>query len=560
MKSNSIHIHSIRLFPRAFIFSTLLVGAVMSPSNIVAVGTVNVTSSIISLARVSSIARRTRPKNRYRVIRHKVKRGESLGAISKKYRVSRSLLIRRNRLRRPYRLRIGQTLYIKRIKRIKRRTQQRIIIRSPSSRRSSRVRKNKQSVRIVKTTRVRTYRHRVRRGETVGSIARGYKVSRRQIIRLNRLRKPYRVRRGRRLIIKQVKTVRYVKTKVNTRSKARVKLQTGHRSTRQASHSRSKKNKGHKNSSGKNSKISMSARKDIPTNKSNKSKKYKPPRKNIPLRVRTHVHRVRRGDNLRRLSKHYKVSQGQIIRLNRLRHPYRLRPGQRLEIKKVMIRAGHDEFKLGNKSEWKEVKEGKGDSEKIASKTRNSPKYNVNIKKPSTINGNRENHLKSTRAASNGTASQQASRQHMDRSGTSHRSVINPRVEHAGSGNGFMHNKGRWIWPANGKLDSRFSRSSKGIKITGQLGQNIYAAAKGKIVYIGDSLIRYGNLVIIKHNDIYFTAYAHNRRLLVQEGQFVKRGQKIAEMGSASSGKIVLHFEIRKEGRPVDPLRYLPRK
>ncbi|VAW81177.1 Murein hydrolase activator NlpD [hydrothermal vent metagenome] len=538
-------------------FSTMLVGAVMSPASVAAVGIMNVSSSLSSLTRVTSAVRRTRQQSRYRSIHHKVKRGESLGSISKKYRINLSQLIRRNRLRRPYRLRIGQKLYIKRVKRKKK---QRIIIRASSSRRLrrlSRDRKSKARVRMVKTTRIRTYRHRVRSGETVGSIARGYKVSRRQIIRLNRLRKPYRVRRGRSLIIKQVKTIRYVRSKRKARSKSTVKSKSSHRLTHQANKLRTKNNKKHKNRSSRKSGVSVSARKHIPTKK---LLKYKPPKKIIPLRVRTHVHKVRRGDNLRRLSRHYKVSQGQIIRLNRLRHPYRLRPGQRLEIKKVMIRAGHDEFKLGNKSEWKEVKEGKGDSEKIISKRSNSHKYNVNIKKPSTIKGNRLNHLKNKRAASNGTVSQHASRRHIDKSGTSHRSVINRPVKKVGPENGFMLSRGRWIWPANGKLDSRFSRSSKGIKISGQLGQSIYAAAKGKIVYIGDSLIRYGNLVIIKHNSIYFTAYAHNRRLLVQEGQFVSRGQKIAEMGSASSGKIVLHFEIRKDGRPVDPLRYLPRK
>ena len=115
-----------------------------------------------------------------------------------------------------------------------------------------------------------------------------------------------------------------------------------------------------------------------------------------------------------------------------------------------------------------------------------------------------------------------------------------------------------WAWPTQGKLLEGFSESSKGVDIAGKSGQAVLASAPGKVVYSGNGLRGYGNLIIIKHNDTYLSAYAHNSKLLMQEGQVVTRGQKIAEMGSVDAGQIKLHFEIRKHGKPVDPLQYLP--
>jgi lipoprotein NlpD len=116
-----------------------------------------------------------------------------------------------------------------------------------------------------------------------------------------------------------------------------------------------------------------------------------------------------------------------------------------------------------------------------------------------------------------------------------------------------------WQWPANGPVIQRFDEvHSKGIAIAGKAGDPVYAAADGKVVYAGSGLRGYGNLVIIKHNNTYLTAYAHNQALLVKEEQSVKRGQKIAEMGSSDADRVELHFEIRKQGKPVDPLTLLP--
>lgn len=116
-----------------------------------------------------------------------------------------------------------------------------------------------------------------------------------------------------------------------------------------------------------------------------------------------------------------------------------------------------------------------------------------------------------------------------------------------------------WIWPTQGRLIAGFgeAKNSKGLDIAGKAGQAIYAAESGKVVYSGAGLRGYGRLVIIKHNPIYLSAYAHNRLVLVKEGQKVARGQKIAEMGDSDADQVKLHFEIRQMGKPVDPMKYL---
>lgn len=116
-----------------------------------------------------------------------------------------------------------------------------------------------------------------------------------------------------------------------------------------------------------------------------------------------------------------------------------------------------------------------------------------------------------------------------------------------------------WAWPARGAVTSGFDESrNKGLSIAGKAGDPVLAAADGRVVYAGSGLRGYGNLVIVKHNSTYLTAYAHNQTLLVKEDQSVKRGQKIAEMGSSDADRVQLHFEIRKQGRPVDPAKLLP--
>ncbi len=117
----------------------------------------------------------------------------------------------------------------------------------------------------------------------------------------------------------------------------------------------------------------------------------------------------------------------------------------------------------------------------------------------------------------------------------------------------------RWVWPAEGPLLAPFDEAkTKGLEIGGAAGDPVLAAADGRVVYAGAGLRGYGNLVIVKHNATYLSAYAHNQTLLVKEDEIVRRGQKIAEMGSSDADKVELHFEIRRQGKPIDPMRLLP--
>jgi lipoprotein NlpD len=114
-----------------------------------------------------------------------------------------------------------------------------------------------------------------------------------------------------------------------------------------------------------------------------------------------------------------------------------------------------------------------------------------------------------------------------------------------------------WSWPARGAVIGGFSSMNKGINIAGHSGEAVYAAAPGKVVYSGNGLRGYGNLIIIKHNSIFLTAYAHNSQNLVSDGEWVKSGQEIARMGNTGTSRVMLHFEIRRSGEPVNPLNYL---
>lgn len=115
-----------------------------------------------------------------------------------------------------------------------------------------------------------------------------------------------------------------------------------------------------------------------------------------------------------------------------------------------------------------------------------------------------------------------------------------------------------WGWPAKGKIIQGFTTTTKGIDIAGTAGDPIEAAADGKVIFAGDGPRGLGNLIIVDHSNGFITAYAHNKSLLVKEGQTVKRGTKVAEMGQSDTTSVRLHFEVRRSGTPVDPLQYLP--
>ncbi len=141
--------------------------------------------------------------------------------------------------------------------------------------------------------------------------------------------------------------------------------------------------------------------------------------------------------------------------------------------------------------------------------------------------------------------------------------VVNTQTNYSGSTKTEINKNLTWRWPTKGHLVSRFTpgeMGNKGIDISGRRGQPVVAAASGRVVYAGNALRGYGNLVIIKHNDDYLSAYAHNDVLRVTEQQVVKAGQIIADMGNSESSKVQLHFEIRYKGQSVDPMRFLPKR
>lgn len=116
-----------------------------------------------------------------------------------------------------------------------------------------------------------------------------------------------------------------------------------------------------------------------------------------------------------------------------------------------------------------------------------------------------------------------------------------------------------WVWPVEGKVFKNFDDSkNKGVDFLGKAGQNVYAAAAGTVMYAGSGIRGYGKLVIIKHSNHFLSAYAHNQSILVKEKEAISKGQKIAEMGNSDSDVVKLHFEIRQQGKPVDPMKFLP--
>lgn len=214
---------------------------------------------------------------------------------------------------------------------------------------------------------------------------------------------------------------------------------------------------------------------------------------------------VRKGDNLYMISMRYRLNYRKVAAWNGIRSPYTIYPGQKLRLRPP---AG-------------------------------SSHGHVTTSRPATSRPASTSSKKSSKPVS--------TTHRNTRSQTSNGPVASAKLG--------------WRWPTRGKVISRFSSSAngkKGIDISGQPGQAVTAAAAGRVVYSGSGLRGYGRLIIINHNENYLSAYAHNRKLFVEEGEVVSSGQKIAELGSSGTDSPKLHFEIRRNGRPVDPLHYLP--
>jgi lipoprotein NlpD len=232
-------------------------------------------------------------------------------------------------------------------------------------------------------------------------------------------------------------------------------------------------------------------------------------------------HQVRTGDTLYSIAWQYGYSVRELASWNRLGPPYTIYRGQKLRVKPVAV---------SRKSTVSRTAPVKSSKPKVAA-TRPAPRPSkksptpVIAKKPVSVAATPKQKSTATAAGSK---------------------TVQKIV---------------WSWPARGSLVRRYSASSagkKGVDIGGRAGDPVYAAADGKVVYAGSGLSGYGRLIIIKHNKDFLSAYAHNRKLLAKEGQWIGRGEEIASMGDSGTNRVQLHFEIRKGGRPVDPLIYLP--
>ena len=225
------------------------------------------------------------------------------------------------------------------------------------------------------------------------------------------------------------------------------------------------------------------------------------------------IHRVKRGETLYAIAFKYGVELSSLARTNRLKSPYRIFVGDKITVIPQANSPG-----------------------KVV-----STKYKV--KRPARVTV-----AKATRRPK-GTGMVPTAPKPQT------------RTKATGRGGSSSNRKVFWAWPARGKLVTTFSPKDhrKGIDIRGKVGNNVVAAEGGDVVYSGNGLLGYGNLIIIRHNSSYLSAYGHNRKLLVKEGAKVAKGQKIAEMGSTRKKGAILHFEIRRNGKPVNPVRYLPR-
>ena len=258
---------------------------------------------------------------------------------------------------------------------------------------------------------------------------------------------------------------------------------------------------------------------------------------------------VRSGDTIYSIAWKYELDPFELARWNSIASPYRIYPGQRLKMKPGDgDRVPQTKQKASGRrtvSAPDAIKVRKGDSLSLIAE-----RYGVSTRQLASINGLKSPyiiHPGQTLKLKAGKVYRSAPAATPQKTTTASLPLDNSRIS--------------WQWPVRGKLITTFKSNKtgrKGIDIAGKEGKTIKAAAPGKVVYSGNGLISYGNLVIIKHNRTYLSAYAHNRKLLVKEGESIKAGQKIAELGMTGADSPRLHFEIRKNGKPVNPLKYLP--
>ena len=262
-----------------------------------------------------------------------------------------------------------------------------------------------------------------------------------------------------------------------------------------------------------------------PTARSTPAKTYRAPAGRPVTRSTSGYHVVRRGETLYSIAWSYGLSYRELAAINRIRPPYTIYSGQRLRTSASTVRtasAGADSKR----------KAARSNTPHRTTSARPAPvKTTAATAKPATP---------TTSSVANKSSAQAV------------------EVAEVKLPNGVQ----QWLWPTRGKVLQGYQPDSpgkKGIDISGRKGQSVMAAADGKVVYAGSGLVGYGRLIIIKHTESLLSAYGHNSELLVSEGEHVKAGQTIAKMGNSGTDRTQLYFEIRKDGKPVNPLRYLPK-
>jgi len=247
-----------------------------------------------------------------------------------------------------------------------------------------------------------------------------------------------------------------------------------------------------------------------------------PLNKRVQNTINENEYIVRAGETLYSIAWRANSDVRQIAKMNNISPPYNIYPNQKL----ILVAKNKGKVSKASNNKYSSKKQSRNSnltSKKVAKKTIASSKkqaYGENVSKKKSRQGNL------------------------------------PKTD-------FSQKVSRWRWPVKGKIIARFSskaQGNKGIDITGRRGTSIKAAASGKVVYAGSALRGYGKLIIIKHNDDYLSAYAHNDTILVKDQQQIKSGEIVAKMGDTDAQRVMLHFEVRFRGKSVDPLKYLPRK
>lgn len=264
-------------------------------------------------------------------------------------------------------------------------------------------------------------------------------------------------------------------------------------------------------------------------NSDNKSAKYASRHKHSlkSIAQKKSLYQVKRGDTLFSIAWKYSLDFEALAKANQLK-AYRIYPGQQLN-----LIAKNEEPVFSSESLLAAI-----NTEILHKTAKKLPRTDIK-KKNTRLIKRQTTHNKSRQSRASSVSS----------SRKNSKSATKSSIKH-------------WLWPVNGKIINHFSDRSnqnKGLDIAGKSGSAVRATAKGRVVYSGSGLRGYGHLVIIKHNDNYLSAYAHNKKIHVEENEFVKAGQRIADLGRSGADREKLHFEIRYKGKPVDPLNYLPK-